>query len=118
MVYMAPELFQVEDQSSNPLAKPPADIYALGMLIYEVFPRVVYSTMVKTHTLTGALWGVPVSRPRPQGTRVYHRPWRQTQTAFVVADSGPRLGYGGAVLERGASGETEAGRNPLLFGFR
>ena len=44
--YMAPELFHYltsDDISAVPLPKQPVDVFALGTLIYEVMPQVVYT---------------------------------------------------------------------------
>jgi serine/threonine protein kinase len=45
-IYMAPELLihqANKGQSSVPLPKEPADIYAFGMLIYEVLSCILYN---------------------------------------------------------------------------
>lgn len=49
-VYMAPELLihQIsKDRSSIPPLKKPVDVYALGMLIYEVIFRFLYSMVTR-----------------------------------------------------------------------
>lgn len=43
--YMAPELFLHRSNENLSTPKGPVDVYALGMLIYEVFSRVIYSAM-------------------------------------------------------------------------
>lgn len=78
VVFMAPELLETEGPSTTRILKKPADIYALGMLIYEVLPRVVYFTMAQAHTLTGTLRGAPVSRPQQRGDQESNHQWEQT----------------------------------------
>lgn len=54
-IYMAPELLvhqASKDRSKIPPPKKPVDVYALGMLIYEVLSRFAYLTMAPTQQST------------------------------------------------------------------
>ena len=111
---MAPELFRreyaEEGQSNVPLMRKDADIYALGMLIYEVpllivgfCPRTLNPPLSGPVRETAIPWCAPTRDP-PQSFR-----WGATSTTFIGADSGSRLGNVTRMLERGADPEADSG---------
>jgi serine/threonine protein kinase len=62
--YMAPELFRFESggtRSKGPLMRKEADIYALGMLIYEVRPPIADFRGRRLSTFLGPVWKTAVS---------------------------------------------------------
>lgn len=113
--YMVPELFYHErekDQLRVPLMRKGADIYALGMLIYEVRLPIMNVYGRRLNTLLGpdrrkAIQRCATIRDLPQSfTR------GATTTTFIGTDSRPDLGNDTSVLEQGAGPEADSGGRP------
>jgi len=89
-----------------------ADVYALGMLIYEV-RLLIEDFLVERSTVSQVLSGkIPCGQP--QGF-----PWGATTTTFIDTDSRSRLGNTAGMLEQGADSEADSGaRHDHVHGLR
>ena len=109
--YMAPELFhreREEGQSKAPLMRKQADIYALGMLIYEVRLPIVDFCCSTLNPLPGPVREKAIPRCGPAHDQSQSFRWGATWATLIGADSGPGLGNVASMLERGADPEADS----------
>jgi len=108
---MAPELFSRENemgQPKMPLMRKEVDVYALGMLIYEVrFPiEDFYSNTL--NVLLGPFRKETVPKIVPRDGQAKGFPWGTTATTINNADPGSCLGNVASMLERGAHAKADS----------
>jgi len=113
--YMAPELIHLNHEEGRlriPLMKKGADVYALGMLIYEVRLLIANICGRRLNALLGLDRKKAVPRRAITRDPLQGFTWGATTTTFVGADSGPDLGIDASVLEQGADPEADSGERP------
>jgi len=101
--YMAPELFYREHQEGRPklpLMRKEVDVYALGMLMYEVRLLIKYSGGGTLITLLGPVRKKTVLQCAQANGHPEGFPWGATATAINDTDPGSYLGNNASVLER------------------
>jgi len=107
---MAPELFcrkSEEGQLKIPLMRKEVDIYALGMLIYEVRFLIEGSHGRTLNTILGPVGKETVPQGAPRDSQPKGFPWGTAATTINNADPGSYLGNIAGMLERGAHTEAD-----------
>ena len=118
--YTAPELFhreREEGQSNVPLMRKEADVYALGMLIYEVRPMIENFCGRTLNAFIGPVWKTAVPQCALGQPHGFER--GATTTTFIDTDPGSHLGNTASMLERRADSEADSGaRHDHVHGLR
>jgi len=115
IAYMAPELFHrahEEGQYRVPLRRKEADVYALGMLSYEVRLLIADFCDRTLTTVPGPDWRKTVLWYGPRSDHIRGFRWETAPTTFIYTDPRPDLGNGTSMLEWGADAEANSRARP------